>query len=35
MIIYTKDDTELVIPVGLGPNVSDTSANHGGNAQNE
>ena len=27
MIIYTKDDTELVIPVGLGPNISDTSLN--------
>lgn len=33
MIIYTKDDTELVIPVGLGPNVIDTSANQVENAQ--
>ena len=37
MIIYTKDDTELVIPVGLGPNVgpnvTDTSVNQVENAQ--
>ena len=35
MIIYTKDDTELVIPVGLGPNVIDTSANQGENVKNK
>ena len=33
MIIYTKDDTELVIPVGLGPNVTDTSVNQVEKAQ--
>lgn len=35
MIIITKDDTELVIPVGLGPNISDASSNLNGNVQNE
>ena len=39
MIIYTKDDTELVIPLGLGPNVgpnvSDTSVNQVENVKNK
>lgn len=35
MIIYTKDDTELVIPIGLGPNVIDTSANQRENVKNK